>query len=67
MIEEITCVMCQQFPYSPLECKRCNKLFCKHCQLELNKASNGVASGRTSHNEDDFADPNRFGRKTEGV
>jgi hypothetical protein len=46
MVEEITCVMCQQFPYSPLECKRCNKLFCKHCQLELNRASFGYASGR---------------------
>jgi hypothetical protein len=33
MVEEITCCMCQQFPYSPLECRKCNKLFCKNCQL----------------------------------
>jgi len=31
MVDEIICVMCNQFPYSPLECRRCNKLFCKHC------------------------------------
>ena len=27
--------MCYQFPYEPLECKKCNKLFCKYCQLQL--------------------------------
>ena len=31
MVDEIICAMCNQFPYSPLECRRCNKLFCKHC------------------------------------
>ena len=31
MVEEIQCVMCLQFPYDPLECKNCNKLFCKYC------------------------------------
>ena len=31
MVEEITCVMCGQFPHDPLECKNCNKLFCKNC------------------------------------
>ena len=33
MVEEIQCVVCFQFPYKPLECKKCNKLFCKYCQL----------------------------------
>ena len=31
MVEEIQCVVCFQFPYKPLECKKCNKLFCKYC------------------------------------
>ena len=35
MVEEIQCVVCFQFPYKPLECKKCNKLFCKYCQLQL--------------------------------
>ena len=35
MAEEIFCVMCGNFPYQPLECRNCNKLFCKHCQLQL--------------------------------
>ena len=51
MVDEIICAMCNQFPYSPLECRRCNKLFCKHCQLQLSAGKQGV------HNEDDFADP----------
>ena len=33
MVEEIQCVICYQFPFKPLECKKCNKLFCKYCQL----------------------------------
>ena len=37
MVEEIQCVMCFQFPFKPLECKSCNKLFCKYCQLQLKK------------------------------
>jgi hypothetical protein len=63
MVEEITCVMCSQFPYSPQECKRCNKLFCKHCQLELNRASNGAVLGKAFHNEDDFADVNTYAKR----
>ena len=35
MVEEIQCVVCFQFPYKPLECRKCNKLFCKYCQLQL--------------------------------
>ena len=31
MVEEIVCIMCGAFPYSPMECRDCNKLFCKHC------------------------------------
>jgi len=31
MAEEITCIMCGLFPYQPLECRSCNKLFCKYC------------------------------------
>ena len=31
MVEEISCTVCNQFPYKPLECKACNKLFCKYC------------------------------------
>ena len=42
LAEEITCVMCGNFPYSPMECRRCNKLFCKNCQLELEKASGNM-------------------------
>lgn len=49
MVEECVCVMCGNFPFSPLECKNCNKLFCKHCQQQL--------LGASAHNEDDFADP----------
>ena len=37
MVEEIQCVVCNQFPYKPLECRSCNKLFCKYCQLQLTK------------------------------
>lgn len=39
MVDEITCCMCQQFPFSPLECKNCNKLFCKHCQIQLQQGT----------------------------
>jgi len=35
MVEEIQCVMCFQFPFEPMECGSCNKLFCKYCQLQL--------------------------------
>jgi predicted nucleic acid binding AN1-type Zn finger protein len=35
MAEEIHCTMCGNFPYQPQECKNCNKLFCKYCQLQL--------------------------------
>lgn len=35
MVEEIRCVMCNNFPYEPKECKHCSKLFCKFCQLLL--------------------------------
>ena len=48
LVEEIECVMCHNFPYSPLECKQCNKLFCKYCQLQLNQAA--------SHNAPDVFD-----------
>ena len=50
MVEEIQCVMCLNFPFSPMECKKCNKLFCKHCQDQLFGAN-------APHNEDEFADP----------
>lgn len=48
MVEEIMCIICQQFPYKPLECKYCNKLFCKYCQLQLGQ-------GQTS--PEDFESP----------
>ena len=50
MVEEIQCVMCGNFPFDPMECIKCNKLFCKHCQEQLSGAEG-------KHNEDDFADP----------
>jgi hypothetical protein len=28
LVEEIKCVMCNNFPYMPLECKSCHKIFC---------------------------------------
>ena len=37
MVEEIQCVVCYQFPFKPLECKKCCKLFCKYCQLQIKK------------------------------
>jgi hypothetical protein len=40
MVEEIQCVVCKQFPFKPLECKSCNKLFCKYCQIHLQKGEN---------------------------
>lgn len=51
MVEEIQCVMCLNFPFAPMECRKCNKLFCKHCQEQL------MGAGAGAHNEDDFADP----------
>ena len=39
MVQEIQCVVCQQFPYKPKECKECNKLFCKYCQLALGQGA----------------------------
>ena len=42
MVEEIQCIICQQFPYKPMECKKCNKLFCKYCQLQLGKGQGGA-------------------------
>lgn len=35
MVEEIRCFMCNNYPYGPKECKKCSKLFCKFCQLQL--------------------------------
>jgi len=37
LVEEVQCVMCNQFPYMPLECKGCHKIFCQYCQLMLQK------------------------------
>ena len=37
MVEEIQCVVCMQFPYKPMECRSCNKLFCKYCQLQITR------------------------------
>jgi hypothetical protein len=31
LVEEIVCVMCGLFPFHPKECRKCNKLLCKHC------------------------------------
>ena len=42
MVEEIVCVMCGNFPYAPMECRKCNKLFCKNCQLELGQAAGNI-------------------------
>lgn len=39
MVEEIQCVICGQFPYKPLECAKCNKLFCKYCQMQLGQGN----------------------------
>ena len=44
-MEEIQCVVCFQFPYKPLECKKCNKLFCKYCQLQLQHGVIDESSG----------------------
>lgn len=35
LVDEICCVMCKEFPYMPLECKACHKIFCQNCQLLL--------------------------------
>ena len=35
LVDEISCYMCKEFPYMPLECKACHKIFCQHCQLTL--------------------------------
>jgi len=45
MAEEINCIMCGNFPYQPLECKNCNKLFCKQCQLQLKNSSQQETPG----------------------
>ena len=37
MVEEIQCVVCFQFPFKPMECRKCCKLFCKYCQLQIKK------------------------------
>jgi hypothetical protein len=42
MVEEITCMRCGHFPYSPMECRKCNKLYCKNCQLELRMAAGNI-------------------------
>ena len=33
LVDEICCYMCREFPYMPLECKACHKIFCQNCQL----------------------------------
>lgn len=33
LVEEASCVMCDNFPFEPMECKNCNRFFCKYCQL----------------------------------
>tara|TARA_B110000305_G_C19388534_1_gene613563 strand:+ start:594 stop:959 length:366 start_codon:yes stop_codon:yes gene_type:complete len=58
MAEEIQCVMCLQFPYEPLECKNCNKLFCKYCQIQLQQSDD--LSKLEPHNEDEYANPEQF-------
>lgn len=37
LVEEIYCVACGQFPFSPMQCRKCDKLFCKNCVDDLNK------------------------------
>ena len=45
IIEEIRCIKCQKFPYSPKECRNCNKIICKKCQKETNKCPNCKKQG----------------------
>lgn len=54
MVEEIRCVMCNNFPYDPKECKHCSKLFCKFCQLILIHDKTGNAM---QHDGCDLDDP----------
>ena len=51
MVEEIQCVVCSQFPYKPKECNKCNKLFCKYCQLQLASEAQLDNRGRTVNSE----------------
>lgn len=37
LVDEISCFMCREFPYMPLECKACHKIFCQNCQLQLQR------------------------------
>ena len=39
MVEEIICVVCGQFPYKPMQCRDCHKLFCKYCQMQLGQGA----------------------------
>lgn len=52
MVEEIQCVMCLNFPYMPMECRKCNKLFCKYCQMQLKQSQH-----ESSYFEDLLSDP----------
>jgi hypothetical protein len=74
MVEEIQCVVCGQFPYKALECKSCNKLFCKYCQIQLNKGQN-LLSNTTIHDDrgnlvdprlQEYASAGRDGRGRDG-
>ena len=33
MVDEIQCINCGAFPGEAMECKSCNKLFCKKCLI----------------------------------
>lgn len=71
MVEEIQCVVCGQFPYKALECRSCNKLFCKYCQLQIGAGKNPLVSTTTLYDNDgqlvdprlqEFASAGRDGR-----
>lgn len=37
LVQEIACVMCNTFPYMPLECRHCHKILCQYCQIQIHK------------------------------
>lgn len=46
LVEEIQCYSCSQFPFMPLECKNCYKIFCQNCQIQMSKAGGGQGPQR---------------------
>ena len=56
LVEEVSCISCHSFPFDPMECRSCNGIFCKYCQVHLFSNPRSANPGDSSDNYE-FSDP----------